>query len=130
TAHNAGRLLRPRGSISRACAIRRSAMRAEASSMRGGLVVLPDMHALVGRQIKLIAFFDAKSLIPSIDIADDAVGPVLARRVGIAHHLLAQKILAQRLFPDLAEGEEEALIAGLAVDHRRLFAGKGEMIGG
>ena len=43
----------------------------------------PDPDALVRRQVELVARLDVERAVPGVDIADDAVDPILGRRVGI-----------------------------------------------
>src|SRR5207253_2357918 len=61
-------------------------------------------------------------LVPLVHVADRAVGAELRRRVTIRSHLLTQRLVARDLAPDLAEAQEEALLTGEAVEHRRLLA--------
>ena len=78
------------------------------------------MDPLLGRQIQLVARLDVERLVPGVDVTNDAVDPVLARAVRVGEDLLALGILALLLLPRLGVGDEEALVAGQAVDDRRL----------
>src|SRR4051794_26700805 len=78
------------------------------------------MDPLLGRQVQLVAGLYVESLVPGVDIADDAVHPIFRRAVRIAEQALAKRPFADLRTPALAIGEEEALVAGQAVDHRRL----------
>src|SRR5579884_694785 len=81
---------------------------------------LPDVDPLVRREIQLVARLDVERLVPGVDIPNDAVHPILARAVLVGDDLLALGVLALLLLPGLGPGDEEALIAGQSVDHRRL----------
>src|SRR6476646_6242971 len=81
---------------------------------------LPDVNALFRRQVQLVARLDVERLVPGIDVPDDAVGAVLIRAVRVGQDLLALRILTVLALPRLGEGDEEALVAGEAVDDWRL----------
>src|SRR5579875_2885967 len=85
-----------------------------------GSSIAPDADPLVRRQVQLVARLDVERRIPRAEIAHDAVDPILLRAVRIAEQLRALGILARLALPGGGEGEEEALVAGEAVDHRRL----------
>jgi hypothetical protein len=53
-------------------------------------------------------------------VADHAVHPEFRRAVRIGEDALAKRALAILTAPRLRPGQEEALVAGQAVDHRRL----------
>src|SRR3546814_6764237 len=46
----------------------------------------------------------------------------------VARHLLLDRVLARLVAPRLRKGEEEALVAGQSVDHRRLLAAERAVI--
>src|SRR6478672_11436217 len=77
------------------------------------------MDALLGRQVELVAGLHVERLVPGVNVADDAVHAILARAVLVGDDLLAFGILTLLFLPRLGVGDEEALIAGKAVDHRR-----------
>ena len=78
------------------------------------------MDALIGRQVHLVAGLDVERLVPSVDVADDAVDPILRRAVLVGQQLGTQGAFALLGLPAVAVGDEEALVAGEAVDDRRL----------
>src|SRR3982751_5844681 len=87
---------------------------------------LPDVDPLLRRQIELVAGLDVERLVPGVDVADDAVGPVFARAVWIGQDLLPLGVFAILFLPRLGVSDEEPLIAGQPVDHRR-FAMLGDV---
>src|SRR5690606_31985157 len=81
----------------------------------------PDPHARIRREVELLPVFHVEGLVPGIEVAHGQRA-VRSRRVPVADHPRAQRRLAHLAAPDLAEGEEEALVAGQPVDHRCLLA--------
>src|SRR5205814_4716317 len=81
---------------------------------------LPDVDALLGRQIALVAGLAVERLVPGVDVTDDPVHPIFARAVLVGDNLLSLGVLALLLLPRLSERDEKALVAGQAVDYRRL----------
>src|SRR5687768_12528681 len=81
---------------------------------------LPDADALLGGQVHRIAGLDVERLVPGVDVAHDAVDAELGRAVRVGEQALAQRPFADVAPPGLGESQEEALVAGQAVDHRRL----------
>src|SRR5207342_3293116 len=67
-----------------------------------------------------VARLHVECLVPGVDVADDAVDPVLGRRMLVGQQLGAERAFALLGFPAVAIGDEEALVAGQAADHRRL----------
>src|SRR5579875_217502 len=63
----------------------------------------PDMHALVGREVELVARLDVERRIPGVDVADDAVDAILGRAVRIDQQRLALGALALLGAPHLRE---------------------------
>src|SRR6185503_20151964 len=80
----------------------------------------PDVHALIRREIELVARLHVERLVPGVDVPDDAVDAIFLRAVRVGKELRAQRPLARLALPALGVGDEEALVAGIAVDHRRL----------
>src|SRR5215213_5938404 len=83
-------------------------------------ILLPDADPLLGRQVHLVAGLDVERLVPGVDVADDAVYPIFGRAVRIAEKAFTKGAFADLGLPCLAVGDEEALVAGQAVDDRRL----------
>src|SRR5699024_7341999 len=75
----------------------------------------PDLDALVGFEVELGVGLDAKGLVPGVEVADGQ-GPVAGRGVNVGFDLLAQGGLAHLRLPGLGKRDEEALVAGEAVD--------------
>src|SRR5690349_14227114 len=80
---------------------------------------LPDPNPLLWRQIHLVARLHVKGLVPFVHVADDAVNPIFGGRMFIAQKLGAKRSFAVFALPAVAIGDEEALIAGHSIDHRR-----------
>src|SRR5690348_9411114 len=99
---------------------RQSTETALTSSYFPRLSNLPDVDPLIGRQVQLVARLDVEGLVPGVDVPNDAVDPILARAVLVRDDLLPLGILAVLLLPRLGVSDEEALIAGEPLDHRRL----------
>src|SRR5690348_1505330 len=99
---------------------RQSTETALTSSYFPRLSNLPDVDPLIGRQVQLVARLDVECLVPGVDVPNDAVDPILARAVLVRDDLLPLSVLAILLLPRLGVSDEEALVAGQAVDHRRL----------
>src|SRR6185437_5004886 len=82
---------------------------------------LPDLHPILRRQVQLVARLHLERGIPRVEVAH-GFGSELRRRVTVGGKALAQGRVAHLRTPGLAEGEEEALVATEAVDHRRGLA--------
>src|SRR6476469_9493562 len=70
-----------------------------------------NLHALLRRQIELVARLDVERGIPGVEVAHGQRA-ILARRMAVGRDLLAERFLAGLLCPTLLEGDEEALVAG------------------
>src|SRR5690349_19033224 len=64
------------------------------ASKVASFIALPDVDALVRRDVQLLARLHIERWIPGIDVADDAVDSELAWAVRIAHHLTLDEIVA------------------------------------
>src|ERR1035437_5964346 len=84
-------------------------------------VFLPDMNAVGGREVELVARFDVEGGIPRVQIADGA-GAEQAGGVGIGEHPGAQSGFAVHAGVVLGEGDEELLVACAASDDGRRLA--------
>src|SRR5581483_9079704 len=82
----------------------------------------PDANAVLGFDVVGVAFLDAEGRIPGVDIAQRREGADLPGRVRIGHELLAQSAIAHHRPPHLPPSEEDALVAGEAVEDRRRLA--------
>src|SRR5687767_14259771 len=89
--------------------------------------LLPNPDALLRFQI-VFAVANVERLVPGIEVANDE-RPEMAGRVGIDGEQLLQQLVAILGAPDLAVAQEEALIAGEAVDHRRRLAAQRHLVG-
>src|SRR5512141_1582323 len=89
---------------------------------------LPDLDHLLRWQVQLVAGLHVECLLEVDHVADDAVAAVLGRAVRIGQQALAQFILAELARPDLAPPEVEALLAGVAVDHRRALTMQRDLV--
>src|SRR5437868_428385 len=89
----------------------------------------PDVDAILGSDVEPVAGPDAKGSVPCVDVADDSIDTVLPRRVRVAHHLFAHESVTELAAPGLRPAEEDTLITGDAVDHRRRLALERAMIG-
>src|SRR3954447_20321136 len=49
--------------------------------------VRPDVHPLLGRQIKLVAGLDVEGGVPGVDVPHDAVHPIFLRAVRVGEQL-------------------------------------------
>src|SRR6185295_10570964 len=90
---------------------------------------LPEPDALLRREIHLIARLHVEGGVPLVDVARGTVDAEVRRAVRIGQDLLAHLTIAILGTPDLREGEEEALVAGIAVEHRRLLTVQRGVIG-
>src|SRR4051794_13551504 len=79
----------------------------------------PDADALVWSDIELGIRTDAKRRVPGIEIADRPDHTEARRCVRVRRDLRLDRILALLAPPSLRERQEEALVTGQAVDHRR-----------
>src|SRR3546814_16831433 len=79
-----------------------------------------DADAVFRRQIQRLARLYLEGLIPRVKIARDP-SPLDRRRMRIGGDALRQILLAIVAPPHLRPAEEEALVAGRAVDHRRFL---------
>ena len=90
---------------------------------------LPDLHPVIGCQIKFLTRLYVERVIPSIDIAHGLCAEV-GGCVPVGGEALPQGGIADLRAPRLAEGEEETLIASKAVDYWRRLAIQRFVIGG
>src|ERR1700761_6989852 len=81
---------------------------------------LPDVHALLGRQVQRVARLDVERGVPGVDVADDAVDAELGGRVRSGEQRRTLRARPHFGLPRLGIGEEEALVAGQPADHLRL----------
>src|SRR6185369_13956221 len=91
----------------------------DCSAMRGRL---PDSRAFIRCDVQRLAGLHAERRIPVVDVPDDTVDAVLAITVGIAGGEVADRFRSHLAGPDLRPAHEHALVAGEAVDDRRLLA--------
>src|SRR4029079_3676604 len=80
----------------------------------------PDVHPLLRRKVELVPGLHVERLVPGVEIADDSIHPILLRTVRVAQQLVAQGALARFPLPGLRISDQEALVAGEAVDDGRL----------
>src|SRR5215510_4689644 len=92
------------------------------------LGLLPDLDALGGRPVELVALLDAKGSVELSHVGNDPVAAVFARAVWIGDQALAQILIAILASPHLAPAEEEALIAAEAVDHGGRLATQRDLV--
>ena len=81
------------------------------------------------RDVELVAGLHVERLVPGVGVAQRREGADLAGAVRAVDDLLAQGVVAQQGAPDLRPGEEDALLAGEAVEHRRRLAAEEVAIG-
>src|SRR5687767_13475963 len=70
----------------------------------------PDAHALLGRQVQLVALLDPERIVPRVEVAHRQRAEV-PRRMAVGGDALAQLRLAVLARPGLGVGDEEALVA-------------------
>src|SRR5262249_13136531 len=90
---------------------------------------LPDVSPLLRRQIEFIARLHFEGGVPGIDVA---LGVLASNHVGgmfVGEDAIGDTLAADESAPDLRPGHEEALVAGEAVDDRRLLAVERELVG-
>src|SRR5690606_14621027 len=85
------------------------------------IVGLPDADPVFRRDPPRIRRGDVERVIPGVDVAQRRERADVARRMRAVDQLLAQRIVAPQGAPHLRPAHEEALLAGEAVDHRRLL---------
>jgi len=73
----------------------------------------PHAYAIRGREVQVLARFDAERLIPRVEVAH-RVGAILVRCVAVGDDPLAQRGLADLLTPALREAQEEQLLSAEA----------------
>ena len=78
------------------------------------------MDALVGWQVKLVPGCNVKGGVPWVEIAHDSVDAIFVGAMRITQQLLPLGALTHLALPRRGEGNEEALIAGIAPDDGRL----------
>ena len=76
----------------------------------------PDVHAVSGRQIHLVALLHVERLVPGLEVPDRRDTEFI-RAVRVGQELLPRNILLRNLPPKLRPGQKEALIPGESVDH-------------
>src|SRR5690606_16294409 len=89
----------------------------------------PDAHPVFGRDPERIALGHPEGLVPGVDVAQRRERADVPRRVRAVDQLLAQRVVAPQRAPDLRPAHEEALLAGEAVDHRRLLPAERAAVG-
>src|SRR6478672_10528969 len=82
-----------------------------------GVGALPDLDAIGGGQIHALPGLDAEGVIPCGEVADRRRA-IATRRVAIGQYLVAIGRLPRVAAIVLRETQEEALVAGEAVDNR------------
>lgn len=81
---------------------RRESTRRALIHSRARLSALPDLHALLRRQIHRLPRLHIKRRVPGVHVSHHAVGPELRRRVGACQHLVAQPLFAVKRPPNLS----------------------------
>src|ERR1700719_5309350 len=81
----------------------------------------PHAYAIRGREVQLLARFDAERVIPRVEVAH-RVGGFLVRCVAVGDDPLAQRGLADLLAPALREAQQEQLRAAEPAGRRRRLA--------
>jgi hypothetical protein len=81
---------------------------------------LPDVDALLRRQVHLVTQLHVECLVPGVDVSNDAVDPIFGWAVLVRQQLRSKRAFALLRLPAVAIGNEEALVAGETVDNRRL----------
>src|SRR4030095_11836923 len=71
-------------------------------------------------KVHFVPRLHVESLVPGIDIPNDAVDAILGRAVLIGQELGSHRPLALLRLPAVAVGDKEALVARQALDHGRL----------
>ena len=84
----------------------------------------------LGFEIKLVARLHTERCVPRVHVALRERAARRTRRVRVREHLRTQSVVARLATPGLREGQEEALIAGEAVENGRLVSLEGELVGG
>src|ERR1043165_2264182 len=88
----------------------------------GCAMMLPKMHALIGRQVVFLPRFHAECSVPLVLVASGPDGTEPRRAMLVRKHLLPERSFAKFRAPDLPEGQIEALVTCEAVDNRRGLA--------
>src|ERR1044071_2929219 len=81
----------------------------------------PNPHPFLRRQIQLLSRLHIERAIPRVEVAR-GVGSVFGRRVAVGDDPAAQRLGAHLASPHLCEGNEEALIAAVALFGRTFFS--------
>src|SRR4051812_39026523 len=89
---------------------------------------LPDVNALFGLHVILVAFLHTERFVPRVDVTERRERADHAGRVRVGHHLLAQRGIALEGPPHLTPAEEHALLAGEAVDDGRRLAAERHLV--
>ena len=79
----------------------------------------PDADALFRWQIKCVTRLDVERPVPGVHVPDDAIDPIFGWAVRVSQDAFSQRPFAELAAPHLGEGQEETLITGETVDHRR-----------
>src|SRR5216684_769122 len=90
---------------------------------------LPDPDAILWLDILRVPLFHAERFVPGVDVAEGGEGAHLAGGMRVGGDELAEGIVARQRAPHLGPAQEDALIAGEAVDHRGRLAVQREMVG-
>src|SRR5438309_8749396 len=83
----------------------------------------PDLYPLVGSDVEFLPWLDVERGVPGVEVAHGK-RPELVGRVAVGQHDLAQDLGPHLACPRLRVSEEEALVAGEAVDDRSGLAAK------
>ena len=100
-----------------------------AMTMRPGVkTMIGTAPAIFRREVELVARADVEGGVPGVHVAHDAVDAVAAGRVAVALQHGAGDLFAHLVAIGGGIGDEEALIAGVAVEYRRRLAVERELI--
>src|SRR5678816_1552443 len=124
----------PRSPIPRPCRVRSAAIAAPISlitplvihGLRRG-APLPDLHALVGREVERVARPGLVGVVPGVEVAHDRRAE-LRRAVRVGDQPVRELLVAVEAAPDLRPAEEEPLVAAEAVDHGRRLAAQRDLV--
>src|SRR4249919_1149867 len=90
---------------------------------------LPDPDPLLRWNVEFRPRLDVERLVPGVEVPERAYHPKAARAVRVGRDLRLDRIRPLLPAPRLREGQEEALVAGQAVKHRRRLAAKRDLVG-
>src|SRR2546423_7730376 len=89
----------------------------------------PQPHALRWRKVELVARLNVERRIPFVHIGQRAVQAEIGRSVDADGDLVAERGLREFRAPRLGAAKKEALVAGIAVEHRGRRTSERRMIG-